>query len=113
MYPDPRRGASVSGAAGRYKIPMPLRTSLVSSPKGPAAGAGPGPLRLRDAARLVLLVVAAGIIGLAIAIVFEQPARPAVHAGVSATPSSEVLQDTAGRPQGGLVAAAGAMYHSR
>lgn len=90
---------------------MPLRVSLVSSRKGPPARAGP--MHLRDAVRLVLLVVAAGIIGLAIAIVFEQPARPAVHAGVLGAPSSEVPQVTAGSPQGDLVAAGGAVYHSR
>ena len=82
---------------------MPLRVSFVSSPKEPAAGASPGPLRLRDAARLVVLVVAAGILGLAIAVVFEQPARPAVHAGVSAAPSSVVVQ-------GGSRAEAGSLY---
>ncbi len=61
----------------------------------PAARAAP--MRLRDAARLVLLVAAARIVGLAIVIAFEQPARPTGHAGVSAAPSSVVVQDTTDR----------------
>ena len=107
--PGPPSGRLRFRGCREVEDPVPLRVSFVSSPKEPAVGASPGPLRLRDAARLVLLVVAAGILGLAIASVFEQPVRPAVHAGVSAAPSSEGVQITAGRPLSDLVAAAGAV----
>ena len=56
-------------------------------------------MRLGGATQLALLIAAAWVAGLVIVLVFtiEQPARPAVHAGISAAPSSEAVQGTAGR----------------
>lgn len=56
-------------------------------------------MRLGGATQFVLLVAAAWVAGLAIVVLFtiEQPTRPAVHAGLPATPSSHVVRDTAGR----------------
>ncbi len=56
-------------------------------------------LRPGGAAQFALLMAAAWVAGLAIVVLFAiaQPARPAAHAGVSATPSGDMIRDTAGR----------------
>ena len=56
-------------------------------------------MRLGGATQFVLLVAAAWVAGLAIVVMFTigQPARPAAHAGVPVSPSSDVVRDTAGR----------------
>ena len=56
-------------------------------------------MRRGGATQFGLLVAAAWVAGLAIVVMFTigQPVRPAAHAGVSVTPSSNVVRDTAGR----------------